>query len=115
MKLRFTTRTIAFPALLLLMPLGAMHAQSADPAPSVAPSNPVVDSATPAPTAAASPSPIQAEPSVAKPQKPQRSAAEKAARKADRLKKYDTNKDGKLDEKERASMRADKAKASPTP
>ena len=92
MKLRPALRTLALATLLVPMPFGAMRAQTAaslSPSPAVSP--------------------------AAKPEKPERSAQEKAARKAERLRKYDTNHDGKLDEKELAAMRADKAKASPTP
>ena len=38
-------------------------------------------------------------------------AAKKAKRDAENLKKYDINKDGKLDEKETAAMKADQEKA----
>ena len=112
MKRRFAVSTIGF-ALFCAVSAGIIHAQSASPSPSAAPSQPLAD--TPAPTATAAAADAQATPAAAKPQKVPLSADEKAARKAERLRKYDTNKDGKLDEKERAAMRADKAKASPTP
>lgn len=118
MKLFPAFRSAAFSALLLAGSATVAFAQSPDPSatPAVVPSKPATETATPSPSAAVN---TDAE---AAPKKAERTADEKKARKEERLRKYDTNKDGKLDEKERAAMRADKAKAqtdkakaSPTP
>ena len=115
MKTRSARCLLAFSALLFLGPVGVAWAQSASPSPTVTPSKPITETTTPASAATEASSPSPGATVAAKPQKPERSAEEKAARKAERLRKYDTNKDGRLDDNERAAMRADKAKASPTP
>ena len=110
MKRCFAVRVLGL-ALLCSVSAAGVRAQSATPIPTTAPTQPLADTpVSPAPTASVAASPV-----AEKPQPTPRSAEDKAARKAERLRKYDTNKDGKLDEKERAAMRADKAKASPTP
>ena len=113
MKTRSALRPFVLTALLSLVSIDVLCAQSASPSPTANPAKPVAEAGSSSPAAAASPSPTAAP--LAKPEKPPRTAEEKAARKTERLRKYDTNKDGHLDESERAAMRADKAKASPTP
>ncbi len=122
MKPQSALRPLAFSALLSLASVGVVFAQSPDPSATVAPSKPAAETSTPAPGAAVNSSPAATETKAA-PIRAQRSTEEKAARKKERLSKYDTNKDGKLDKSERAAMRAakgmsadgDKAKAFPTP
>ena len=112
-------RPLIVSVLLALAPVGASFAQTASPTPTVDPAAspvaaPTVSAVTPAPSLAPEPTPTP---------KPKRTTEEKKSRRAERLRKYDTNKDGKLDEKERAAMRADKgmtpikddAKTSPKP
>ena len=114
MKSYLAVPSVVFSAAVLLASTSGMRAQSPAPTATVAPAKPEIEAASPTASPAAAPAAAKTEKEAA-PQKPQRSAEEKAARKAERLRKYDTNKDGKLDEKERAAMRADQAKAAPTP
>lgn len=115
----FSLRLSACAALLALAPTVAAVAQTADPSATPLPTKPVTVLTTPSPA----PTADTATQAASTPAKHEKTAEEKAALKAERLKKYDTNKDGKLDEQERAAMRADRekekqskeAKSSPKP
>ena len=111
-------RPVTLSVLLSLAPAGFAFAQTADPSATAA-----TELATPALKSAASPSPSPTATPEPSPEKKKRTPEEKKARKEARLRKYDTNKDGKLDKKEKAAMRADMGltpetddvKASPKP
>ena len=85
--------------------VGTASAQSANPTPAS------VQGASPGSSVSASPTPAVAE----APKKPELTEEQRRARRAERLRKHDTNHDGKLDAKEKAAMHADMAKSSPTP
>ena len=96
---------LALLAFVVLSCVGTASAQSASPTPTSE------QATSPSPSVAASPTPV----TVETPKKPELTEEQKKARRAERLRKYDTNHDGKLDAKEKAAMHADMAKSSPTP
>lgn len=120
MKLLPPLRALTLSALCLLALAGRASAQTASPGATVPPSKPVTE--VPAASAAKDPAPAATAAPEATVAPKKLTPAEKKTRRAERLRKYDTNKDGKLDKEERAAMRADlglspadEAQASPKP